>query len=453
MSCFNVFRIVLIALAMTSLVACGNGDDHQSDSSSHDHETHEHDGDTRWTCPMHPEVDEDEPGTCPICGMDLVEREDEPDESESAEEASGEREVLYWVAPMDSSYRRDEPGKSPMGMDLVPVYADEVPEEGRVRVGQGIQQAMNIRTTPAERGRLTRQIETVGRVEYDESRLHHVHLRVEGWIQELDVEAEGDHVAEGERLFTLYSPELVNAQEELLHALRRGEERVIRAARDRLQALNVHPDVIRRIERERSVMQFVPWHAPRDAYVTRLGVRHGMYVTPGNEVMELADLSKVWVIADVFESQADWVATGQSARIGLPYAPGEQARSEISHIYPTLNETTRSLRVRLPVDNPDGRLHPGMWNTVTIQGEPSEEAVIIPREAVIWTGRGNRVVTRDGDEHFQVKEVTTGMVSGERVAILDGIEAGDEVVVSGQFLIDSEAGLQGGHERLEDHKH
>ncbi|MEA5446918.1 efflux RND transporter periplasmic adaptor subunit, partial [Gammaproteobacteria bacterium AB-CW1] len=314
-----------------------------------------------------------------------------------------------------------------------------------------IQQAMNVRTTEAVRERLMRHIETVGRVEYDPAKLKHLHPRTEGWVEALDVAAEGDRVESGQRLFTIYSPELVNAQEELLQALRRGESRLIEAARDRLRALGIQDAVISNIEAEREVKQSVPWYAPEDAYVTQLGIREGMYVSPGLEMMELVDLSNVWVIADIFESQADWVEVGQHAMIGLPYSPGDQAHADISHIYPVLDEQTRSLRVRLPVENGNGKLRPGMWTAVSIHADPSEEGVVIPLEALIRTGRGNRVVIREDESHFRVREVMPGMVSGDQVMIREGVDAGDEVVVSGHFLIDSEASIRGGHGRVEDH--
>ncbi|MCP1727555.1 Cu(I)/Ag(I) efflux system membrane fusion protein [Natronospira proteinivora] len=466
MNALTLIRRLMAISLLGLLMACGNGEDHHdhAEHESHDHgeEVHDHDhdhGDDAYYCPMHPEVTDDEPGSCPICGMDLVSDDDEDngdhdhhdhdhDHDHEHEDGNGDG---VWTCPMHPQIEEDEPGRCPIcGMDLVQREGHDM-EVDQVHVPAGMQQAMNIRTTTAEHGRLMRRIETVGRVEYDQSRLHHIHPRVEGWIHELDVDAEGDHVSQGDRLFTLYSPELINAQEELLQALRRGEGRVVEAARDRLRALDVNEEVIERLERERRVIQFVPWYAHQDAYVTQLGVRHGMYVEPGSEIMELADLSQLWVIADVFENQADWISQGQHAQIGLPYAPGRQLESEISHIYPTLDPVTRSVRVRLPVENVDTGLRPGMWNAVTIHAEPSEEAVIIPREAVIWTGRGNRVVIREDENHFRVREITPGMVSGDQIVILDGIEAGDEVVLSGHFLIDSEASIQGGHGRVEDH--
>ncbi|MDQ2070345.1 efflux RND transporter periplasmic adaptor subunit [Natronospira bacteriovora] len=459
---------MMTVLALVLVVACGDNNGHD-DHDHHDHDHHQHENDhdhdhgdgEKWYCPMHPEVTDDEPGRCPICGMDLVTDEDDDhahhghdhhhQDDNHDHDHDHENGDELWTCPMHPQVERDEPGRCPIcGMDLVQRDAHDL-DHDQVHVPAGIQQTINVRTTSADRGRLMRHVETVGRVSYDESRLKHIHPRVEGWIQALDVKAEGDRVEAGQRLFTLYSPELVNAQEEFLQALRRGETEVINAARSRLRALDVQSSVIDTIERSREVKQYLPWYAPHDAYVTALGVRYGMYVSPGLEIMELADLSSVWVIADVFESQASWVEVGQHAMIGLPFSPGEQAHSDISHVYPVLDERTRSLRVRLPVDNGNRHLRPGMWTAVSIHAAPSDEGVIIPLEALIRTGRANRVVIREDGEHFRVREVTPGMVSGDRVMIRDGIEAGDEVVVSGHFLIDSEASIRGGHARIEDH--
>jgi Cu(I)/Ag(I) efflux system membrane fusion protein len=355
---------------------------------------------------------------------------------------------------MDPSYRRDEPGQSPMGMDLVPVYEDELGPAGEVRIDGRIRQAMNIRTAEVRQGRLWRRIQTVGRVEEDPSRQRHIHPRVEGWIQALDVDAEGDRVAAGERLFTLYSPELVNAQKEFLQALRRGDGAMISGARDRLRAMDVQPAVLERLEREREVIRDLPWHAEADGWVTALGVRAGMFVAPGSEIMELTDLSRLWVIAEVFDGQSEWLSTGLPAEIGLPYAPGETVETEVSHIYPRVNPETRAVQVRLPVNNPANgsglpALRPGMWNAVTIYAGPREDRIFIPREALIQTGRGNRVVVSQGEGVFRVRDVVPGMVSGDQVAIQEGLEPGETVVTSGQFLIDSEATLQGGSNRME----
>ncbi len=370
-----------------------------------------------------------------------------------ADEPDADREIAYWVAPMDSSYRRDEPGKSPMGMDLVPVYKDELTEPGQVRVASRMQQAMNIRTTSSRLDRLSRQIDTVGRVALDESGLQRFNPRVSGWIQQIDVASEGEQVRAGQRLFTLYSQELVSAQDEFLQALRRDESAYIESALARLRALGVQPAVIDTLRETRITLQEVPWHAPVDGVVTRLGARRGMYVDPGHEILEVANLTTVWVVADVFARHADWLAIGDVAEIRTPYHPGAEFRSRIDYIYPLLDERTRTMQVRLPVDNPDLRLTPGMWAGIRLRAVPGDEQTIIPREALIRTGQAERVVLRLDGDLFEIREVVSGMESGNEVAIRSGLEPGDEVVISGHFLIDSEASIEAGHGRLEAHDH
>lgn len=375
-------------------------------------------------------------------------------DSEATTKTDDGREVLYWYDPMHPEERFDEPGPSPfMDMDLVPRYADEV-TPGQVWVASGIQQLMNIRTATVETGPLQRRIDTVGYVDYDEANLHHLHPRVEGWIEQLGIADEGDTVRKGQLLFTLYSPELVNAQEELLYALRRKDSSALRSARAKLRALGVQPEAVAEIEKSREVQRALPWRAQRDGVVTGLGVRHGMHVTPGTEILEIADLSSLWVIAEVFDRHADWLAVGQTAEIASSYNPGETRKAEISHVYPVLERDNRTVRARLPVDNSDGQLKPGMWTSVRIFVEPAEDRVYIPRQALIRTGHSARVVLREDEENFRVREVVPGMESGDYVAIREGLKGGEEIVLSGHFLLDSEASLTAGHDRLEgEHAH
>ncbi len=369
--------------------------------------------------------------------------------SHDAETAVGEREVLYWYDPMHPEHRFNQPGKSPfMDMDLVPRYADEG-DVSEVSIAPGIQQSMNVRTSIAERGRLWRRIDSVGEVEVDEANVHHLHVRVEGWIEASSVVAKGDEVSSGQLLFTLYSPTLVNAQEEMLAALRRGDAQAVRGARDRLAALGVQPEAIAELERSRTARRALPWRAVQSGVVTTPGVRAGMFVRPGDVVVEITSLSSVWVIADVFARQAEWLRIGISGEIRTPTHPGRVWESEVSYIQPELSASTRTTRVRLPVANPDGVLRPGTWTAVRLFAGPVDDVVMVPKEAVIDTGLATRVILRKGANRFEVRQVTPGMVSGEWAQILHGIEPGDEVVVSGQFLIDSEAALRSGHRRLE----
>ena len=221
--------------------------------------------------------------------------------------ADEQKEILYWVAPMDPNYQRDKPGKSPMGMDLVPVYADDNAQEGSVSIKPEVVQNLGVRTAKAERTRLWRGIDTVGYVDYDESRVSHIHLRTEGWIENLAVKSEGERVKKDERLFDLYSPELVNAQKEFVTALSSGNKSLIRASKPRLAALGVSDSQIKQIEKTRQTRHHISIYAPQDGVVSSLMVREGMFVKPSMNVMSLGDLSSVWLLAEVFEKQAQWV--------------------------------------------------------------------------------------------------------------------------------------------------
>jgi Cu(I)/Ag(I) efflux system membrane fusion protein len=363
---------------------------------------------------------------------------------------SVEREVLYWVAPMDPNYRRDEPGKSPMGMELVPVFADEVDgQPGVIKIDPTIVNNLGVRTAIAERGPLSRQIETVGYVGYDEDTLQQVHTRVDGWIERLETKASGDPVVKGQLLFELYSPTLVNAQEEYLTALRSNNTLLLSASRDRLAALGVNAAGIARLDRERTVQQRVRITARADGVITQLGVREGIYVTPATDIMSVAQLDKVWVIAEVFERQSAWVKPGQQAMVELDYAPGKMWHGVVDYVYPELDAKTRTLKVRLRFDNASMALRPNMFARVTITGDDFSDVVHVPREAVIRGGAVNRVVVVLGDGRYRATPVKLGIESGDRVAIRRGLAVGDRVVTSGQFLIDSESNIEAALERMD----
>ncbi|MBT8107338.1 MAG: efflux RND transporter periplasmic adaptor subunit [Gammaproteobacteria bacterium] len=364
--------------------------------------------------------------------------------------ASAEREILYWVAPMDPNFRRDEPGKSPMGMDLVPVYADEVANKpGVVKIDPTLVNNLGVRTAVAERGTLPRRIETVGYIGYDEDTLQHVHTRVDGWIEKLATTASGDPVKKGQLLFELYSPTLVNAQQEYLAALASSNAGLKSASRDRLIALGITTSQIGRLDKERSVSQRVRVYAETDGVIAQLGVREGMFVTPATEVMSIAQLDKVWVVAEVFERQSAWVEPGQAATVQLDYLPGAVLRGTVDYVNPELDPVTRTLKVRLRFDNEGAKLLPNMFARVVIDGAAIGNIVHVPREAVVRGGSSSRVVVDVGDGVFESRKVLVGIESGDRVAIRRGLKEGERVVVSAQFLIDSESNIDSALGRME----
>jgi len=361
-----------------------------------------------------------------------------------------EKEIMYWVAPMDANYRRDKPGKSPMGMDLVPYYAVEESDGSTVSISPTVVQNLGVRTEKAELTRLWRGIDTVGYVDYDESKVSHIHLRTEGWIEKLAVKSEGDRFKKGEFMFDVYSPKLVNAQEELVTALSSGNKGLIRASKERLSALGISSAQIKQLQKSRKVKQRISIYAPQDGVVSDLPVREGMFVKPSMKVLTLGDLSSVWLLAEVFERQSAWVEEGQSAEVSLSYLPGKTWQGKVEYIYPSLDAKTRTLKVRLRFDNPGERLKPNMYANVKIFAGAKENTIVIPLEGLIRTGREERVIIALGEGKFEAREVLAGIESGNYVEILKGVEEGDNIVTSGQFLIDSEASMRGSITRMSD---
>ncbi len=375
-----------------------------------------------------------------------------PGEADMAGASSGsERDILYWKAPMDPNYRRDKPGKSPMGMDLVPVYADEVNGEDPavVAIDPTVVSNLGVRTETVAYGPLSRQINTVGYVGYDEDSWHEVNTRVEGWVEKLSIKASGEPVQRGQVLFELYAPTIVNAQEEYLAALKSRNPALHAASRERLAALGMTASEIRRLDKERTVKRRTRVYASTDGVVARLNVREGIFVTPATPVMSIANLDRVWVLAEVFERQAAWVEQGQRAEITLDYLPGQRMRGTVDYVYPELDPKTRTLKVRLRLDNPAMTLRPNMFARVRIQGTPTDAVVHVPQESLIRGGAVNRVVLAQADGKFRSQPVEVGIEAGSRVAIQSGLTAGDRVVTSGQFLIDSESNIESALARME----
>lgn len=363
---------------------------------------------------------------------------------------TGAREILYWVAPMDPNYRRDEPGKSPMGMDLVPVYAGaDDTDASVVRISPAVEHNLGVRTATVKLGPLPRVIDTVGYVQYDEDELHHIHTRVEGWIESLSTKSTGERVRPRQPLFEVYSPTLVTAQEEYLAALSSGSAALRTASRDRLLAFGLTAAQIEQLARTKRARQRIETFAGIEGIVASLDIREGMFVTPSTTIMSLATLKSVWVLAEVFERHSAWVQVGQPVEVTLDYVPGHIWIGTVDYIYPELDPKTRTLKVRIKFDNPGEVLLPNMFARVTIAGTLTEPVPYIPREALIRGGRQDRVVIALGDGRFRSAPVATGMESGAWIEIIDGLQPGQQVVTSAQFLLDSESGLDAAFARME----
>ncbi len=368
-------------------------------------------------------------------------------------ETKAAAEPLYWVAPMDPNYRRDKPGKSPMGMDLVPVYAEgqsQGPDEGpgTITISPEVVNNLGVRTAPAQMRYLTAQINTVGYVRYDEDQLVHVHPRVEGWIEKLYVKAAGDPVTKGQPLYDIYSPALVNAQEEFVMALERNNKRLVSAAKDRLKALQLSNEAIESLAKSRKVKQFITLYAPQSGVVDNLNIREGFYVKPGTTLMSVGALDQVWVEAQVFERQVFSVAVGMAVTMTLDFLPGRRWQGQVDYIYPTLDAKTRTVKVRLRFDNSDRALKPNMFAQVAIHADSQDKALLVPKEAVIRSGASERVVLALGEGRFKSIEVNLGRFDEQHFEVLSGLNPGENVVVSAQFLLDSESGKSSDFKRM-----
>ncbi|WP_270375502.1 efflux RND transporter periplasmic adaptor subunit [Marinicauda sp. Alg238-R41] len=363
----------------------------------------------------------------------------------------GEPDILYWVAPMDPSYRRDQPGQSPMGMDLVPVYAGEEAgdaEEGVVRINPTVANNIGVRTAEVEQGALSRRVETVGYVRPVDDLTSVVDVRAEGWIERLPVAAVGDVVERGDLLFSMYAPAILTAQSEFLQARRLGREALIQSARARLIALGMTRGQIEAVARSGEPSRLVDVRAGQDGTVLEIGVREGQHVQPGNRLMTITDLSQVWVVADLFQDEVQAVAPGQEVSMRTPDQPGRVWEGEVEYVYPTINPDSRSVPVRMRFENPERTLRPNSYVNVAIEAAPRLDVIHIPREALIRTRQSDRVILALGEGRYRPARVVPGIETGGRVEIIEGLAPGERVVVSAQFLIDSEANLQGAMLRM-----
>jgi RND family efflux transporter MFP subunit len=374
--------------------------------------------------------------------------------------ANDDREILYWQAPMNPSEIYDKPGKSRMGMDLVPVYADEAnSSEGSVSINPTVVQNMNVRTAKVQQVDLSTTVQAVGRVTYDEQRLYNVNPKISGWVEKLYVDYTGKMVRKGQPLFSIYSPELVTTQKEYLLALntrdkvqgsnfdriRESGNRLLEASRKRLDYWDIPESEIQRLEETGEIQKAITLKAPASGVVLHKNTVEGEFMKAGAPAYKIADLSKVWVQTSVYDYEVPWIKEGQPASMELSYQPGTVYRGTVSYIYPELEEKTRTVKVRLEFDNPELTLKPGMYADVRIQTQPKPNTTVVPNEAIIRTGDRNVVFLATGDGHFEPREVVLGMEGGDRnnlIEIQNGLRPGDDVVTSAQFLLDSESRLQ-----------
>lgn len=365
---------------------------------------------------------------------------------------------LFYRHPMNPEITSPVPAKDSMGMDYIPVYADEqtASEPGTVRIDPVTVQNIGVRTARASRTTLSRNVRAVGRVDYDEERIVRLHPKTAGWIEALYVDKTGQWIGKDTDLLSIYSPQLVSAQQEYILALqnqkilsdspfesiRQGADDLLASSRKRLQLLDVPAHQLHELTVTKRIFKSLHIHAPTDGIVIQIGAREGQYVTPDTEIFTIADIANVWVYADVYEYELPWIRPGDRAEIRLAGVPGRVFESRVEFIYPYAEKRTRTTRIRLVLDNAEGLLKPDMFADVTIATQRQMETLVVPTEAIIRSGTRNQVFVVREPGKFEPRRVKLGLDSDGQVAILDGLDEGEEIVVSAQFLIDSESKLR-----------
>lgn len=423
---------------------------------------------TWYTCGMHPEVVQDHPGNCPKCGMKLQPMPQDravamglvkPEEVGGGGEAKakGERKILYWKSSMIPGEIHKEPGKDSMGMDLIPVYEDDVGSVSAIKVDPVTEQNMGLRLGSVQTGPLIKTVRTVAYIDYDETTLTSVTTKMDGWVEKLYVDQTGVQVHAGDPLFELYSRELYSAQEEYLAALRNVPKKetpfiprarldskaLVEAARTRLEYFDISEEQIRELEKTGKIRKTLLIRAPFTGIVTAKHVVEGQMIKAGVEVYKIADLSTVWVMAKVFEYDLPYVKLGQEALMRLSYLPGKTFRGRVTYIYPFLEAETREVPIRMEFHNPGYELKPGMYATVELAAKLADDAVLVPDLAIIDTGVRKLAFVSRGEGKFEPREVVVGARGQDNMLqVLSGLAPGEKVVVSGQFLLDSESRLR-----------
>jgi membrane fusion protein, copper/silver efflux system len=439
--------VLIIVIGMSVLLTgCGSDD--------HDHE----DGIAYWTCPMHPEIRESEQTPCPLCGMDLTPvYEDTHDGTEHDHDADGDPEIDYWTCPMHPEIREDEPGSCPIcGMDLTPVLADHGDggePQGRLRIAPRQQQIIGMTYDTVASRPFRPAIKTIGRITSDERLEAELTVRVEGWVERTHINETGISVRQGQPVVTIYSPDLVSSQEDFLIALRQGNESIANRARQRLRLLGMPDSEIQRIEQNGEALLEVTLSVPLNGTVLKKNVRDGMKVMPGMTLYEIADLSTVWLKADVYEDDVPSISVGQRVEFMLQGNPGKTYEGRVAFIPPTVDPMTRTLSVRIEVDNPDQSIKIDQYGRVSFISDLGER-LTVHKAAVLNTGRRTVVFKELGRGRFEPVEVHLGLLADDYFEVLHGLEEGDRVVTSGRFWLDAESRLRGvGTAAVQVHEH
>ncbi len=365
---------------------------------------------------------------------------------------AAEKKPLYWVAPMDANFRRDKPGKSAMGMDLVPFYgggSSEKQAPGTVNISAQTENSLGVKIARVNRQDIHRNIQSMGFLQYDESSIQHYHVRVNGWLETLYINSVGDKVKKGQKLFDLYSPELVYAQEEYVAAMLTSNTSLVEAAGLKMRALGISQRNIAALKKNKKVKQFLTYRAIRDGYISTLNVRQGMYIQPQLEIMGTGDLDTIWVIAEVFERQASWLKTGAEVEMTLAAYPGRKWFGKVDFIFPVLNSENRTVQARVIFKNKKRLLKPNMFAQLEIQASAVKDALVIPSAAIIHSANMQRVVLALGGGKFRSVKVQTGIESNGYTQVTAGLDEDQQVVHSAQFLIDSESSVNADLSRMQ----
>ena len=369
--------------------------------------------------------------------------------SKKSKDISGERKILYWRAPMNPNEVYDSPGKSKMGMDLVPVYEDEGNASGVVTVDGSVLQSMNVKVEFVKNRKMDSSIYTNGIVTTDERNEFAVTTKISGWVEKLYVNYTGQEVKKGQKLVDIYSPELVAAQQELISTLQMKDkiqnlsnEVIIKNSVSKLELFDISKTTIDKIISTKKVEKYLPLFAPFDGTVLTKSIIEGEKIKEGMELMKIANLDNLWLKADIYESDLNLINMGSSAEVKFNYNPGKIYKGKISFIYPTINSKTRTASVRIDLNNKDNDLKPAMFANVEIKSKVKDEAIAVPETALIRSGKKNIIVLALGEGQFKPVEVTIGNYSDGYYEVLSGIKLNDKIVTSGQFMIDSESNLR-----------